>query len=188
MKKLSIILSVMLFSSVLAIGQEKGKEKDEMLFDKTSHDFGQLAYASDGSVVFKFRNNSKDPIALTNVKSSCGCTVPTWSREPIKPGESSEILVKYNTNLPGSFNKTIQVFSTAKNSPVRLSIRGNVKPIDKAMGQTQGAVSDESASKTGKVSQDQGNTFPLTKGARLKESGNLKKHDLKTIEAQRKKK
>lgn len=191
MKKLSVLFSVLLISSIMAFSQDKGKGKEEMLFDKTSHDFGDLAYGSDGTVVFKFRNNSKQPMALTNVKSSCGCTVPTWSREPIKPGESSDIIVKYNTNIPGTFNKTIQVFSSANNSPVRLSIMGSVAQAVKTgspEGQKQAQMNEEEA-KAGQLSNlnNQGtNTFPQTKAARLKQSGKMTENPVKKVEAEKK--
>jgi hypothetical protein len=189
MKRTAILILLIFTSSILAIGQNKAKKDVDMEFEQADHDFGTLAYASDGSCVFKFKNNSKKPIAITNVKSSCGCTAPTWSKEPIQPGQSGSIKVVYNTNIPGSFNKTVQVFSTAENSPVRLSIRGNVTPKDKIVngvnvarteGQNgqmiQGAVSEEKI-------QSQ-NTFPVTKG----QIEGKKTIDPKELEARMKKK
>jgi len=145
----------------------------EMHFDEVSHEFGTMEYASDGSCVFKFKNNSKKPIAITNVKSSCGCTSPSWSKEPIQPGQSGTIDVVYNTNIPGAFNKTIQVFSTAKNSPVRISVRGTVKAkqktVDgKSVSRTVKDPTDEKHRENLKLDGASGNTFPQTKGARKK--------------------
>lgn len=128
MKRILFIISLMFMSSLLLVAQEERKVKSnaEMAFESLSHDYGSLAYAANGAYDFKFTNNSKKPIVITNVKSSCGCTVPSWPKEPIQPGENGKITVKYNTKLAGSFNKTVQVFSTAENSPVKLSIRGKV--------------------------------------------------------------
>jgi len=130
MKKISIILSVLLIVSSVSFAQ-KGKKKknmDEMQFAQESHDYGTMENGADGTYKFSFKNTSSKPLVITNVKSSCGCTAPTWSKEPIQPGRSGSITVKYNTNLPGLFNKTVQVFSSAKNSPVRLTIKGKVLP------------------------------------------------------------
>ena len=121
-------------SSVVLFAQQenKSKSKDEMAFQTLSHDYGSIVYGADGTYKFVFTNNAKKPLVITNVKSSCGCTVPSWPKEPIQPGEKGSITVKYNTKIPGTFNKSVQVFSTAENSPVKLSIRGkvNARPTD----------------------------------------------------------
>jgi len=134
MKRIVFIFSLILMSSVILVAQEESKTnaKAEMAFASLSHDYGSVVYAADGTYDFKFTNNAEKPIVITNVKSSCGCTIPSWPKEPIQPGKTGTITVKYNTKLAGSFNKTVQVFSTAENSPVKLSIRGkvNAKPSD----------------------------------------------------------
>ena len=109
------------------------KEKDEMVFEKTvngetKHDFGSIVYDAEGSVDFVFTNKGSKPLVITNVTSTCGCTVPTWPKEPIEPGEQGAIKVVYNTKLPGTFNKTIVVYSNANNSPIRISVLGKVGP------------------------------------------------------------
>jgi hypothetical protein len=121
-------------SSMVLLAQQERKVKSnaEMSFTSLSHDYGSIVYGADGTYKFQFTNKAEKQIVITNVKSSCGCTIPSWPKEPIQPGKTGSITVKYNTKLPGSFNKTVQVFSTAKNSPVKLSIRGkvNAKPSD----------------------------------------------------------
>lgn len=128
MKRLAIILSSLFIFSVTLFAQEQTKSKptDEMAFETLYHDYGSVVYDADGTYKFVFTNNAKKPLVITNVKSSCGCTVPSWPKEPIQPGEKGSITVKYNTKIPGTFNKSVQVFSTAENSPVKLSIRGKV--------------------------------------------------------------
>ena len=134
MKRLVFFLSLILMSSIVLVAQEERKVKSnaEMSFASLSHDYGSIVYGADGTYNFKFTNKAEKPIVITDVKSSCGCTIPSWPKEPIQPGKTGSITVKYNTKLPGSFNKTVQVFSTAENSPVKLSIRGkvNAKPSD----------------------------------------------------------
>ncbi len=98
----------------------------EIYFENTTHDYGNIKYGSDGLCEFAFKNTGKEPLLLTNVKASCGCTTPTWPKEPIKKGKKGTIVVKYNTKIIGSFTKTIRVYSNAKTSPVTLKITGTV--------------------------------------------------------------
>lgn len=95
-------------------------------FDKTVHDYGQVPYNGDGKCQFTFTNTGKEPLILTNVRSSCGCTVPKWPREPIMPGESEVIHVDYKTNRIGTINKSVTIQSNASNDVVRLRITGTV--------------------------------------------------------------
>jgi len=99
-------------------------------FEKESHDFGKINEA-DGRVttVFNFKNEGMSPLVLSNVRASCGCTTPKWTREPIEPGATGAITVTYNPNgRPGKFSKTITVTSNAKEPTMRLFIKGEVIP------------------------------------------------------------
>lgn len=96
-------------------------------FDKTVHDYGTMQQHADGNCVFKFTNEGKEPLILSNVRSSCGCTVPTWPRQPILPGESDVIKVKYDTKRIGMINKSIHVYSNAKVPTVTLKIKGKIE-------------------------------------------------------------
>ena len=95
-------------------------------FEKVVHDYGTIVQNSDGGCEFKFTNNGKEPLILSRPKSSCGCTVPTWPKQPILPGKSDVIKVTYTTNRVGPFNKTVTVYSNASNNPVKLQIKGKV--------------------------------------------------------------
>lgn len=101
-------------------------------FDKTVHDYGTIYQDADGNCLFTFTNTGKAPLILTNVYSTCGCTVPSWPKEPIMPGKSNVIKVKYNTSRLGAIKKSVTVESNASNGSVRLSIKGNVlmKPTE----------------------------------------------------------
>jgi hypothetical protein len=81
---------------------------------------------SDGTWSFVFKNLGEQAFVINRVRSTCGCTVPDWPREPIEPGASGEIIVKYNTATTGTFLKSVIVYSTAANSPVKLQIKGKV--------------------------------------------------------------
>jgi hypothetical protein len=95
-------------------------------FDSTEHNFGTLPYAGDGTYNFIFRNTGSAPLLLTNVRSSCGCTIPSWPKEPIAAGTTDTIRVSYNTHISGRFSKSISVFSNATATPVILKIKGTV--------------------------------------------------------------
>jgi hypothetical protein len=89
-------------------------------------DYGKIELNADGVRVFKFKNVGKSPLIIKSVKSSCGCTVPKKPTEPIMPGESGEIEVKYATNRPGGFQKMITVLSNASEPAKKLRIKGIV--------------------------------------------------------------
>jgi hypothetical protein len=125
-------MKTVLFSAILLFAvalNGKAQTADTTLvinFASTVHDYGTIEQGSDGSYEFKFTNEGKTPLILSNVRSSCGCTVPSWTKEPVAPGSEGAIKVVYNTNSIGSFSKTITVTSNAKNSQVVLQIKGNV--------------------------------------------------------------
>jgi len=89
--------------------------------------YGNIENASTGLRVFKFTNTGEAPLVITNAKGSCGCTVPSYPKEPIMPGESNEIRVKYDTKRTGAFTKYVTLTTNAKdNASVRLKIYGKV--------------------------------------------------------------
>ena len=95
-------------------------------FEEDVIDYGDIAYNSDGNRVFKFTNIGKTPLIISQVKGSCGCTVPTKPEEPIMPGEVGEIKVKYATNRVGPFSKTVTITSNASEQTKVLRIKGRV--------------------------------------------------------------
>ena len=100
----------------------------EISFETEVMDYGTVEYNGDGLREFVFTNTGKEPLIISRAKGSCGCTVPTWPKEPIMPGESGAIKVKYSTNRPGRFTKTVTISSNAKTPSKRLTIKGTVKP------------------------------------------------------------
>lgn len=120
---------IMFLALVTVQAQDKpATPQDSIVFENTTHDYGTIVQGSDGSFEFKFTNKGKAPIVLNDVKASCGCTVPEWTRTPVAPGEKGTIKVTYNTNNQGAFTKSITVNSSAKNSPLVLMIKGTVTP------------------------------------------------------------
>lgn len=98
----------------------------EITFEKLEHDYGEVKQNGNGVCEFKYTNTGSVPLILIKVRSSCGCTVPKWSKEPLMPGQSASITVKYNTSSVGPINKSITVESNASNPRVRLLIKGKV--------------------------------------------------------------
>jgi len=133
MKKIGILIIFVFFAFQIQAQQTTKKASEATLkFMETNHDFGKILYRSKGTHEFKFVNAGKEPILLSRPRSSCGCTVPTWPKAPILPGDSGTIHVAYNTNILGEFNKTVTVYSSAS-KPVVLHIHGKVIPSPKPM-------------------------------------------------------
>lgn len=89
-------------------------------------DYGTITQNSDGTRLFTFTNTGDAPLLITNVKTSCGCTVPSYSKAPILPGESGQLNIKYDTKRLGAFNKTVTVTSNAEGGNKILKIKGNI--------------------------------------------------------------
>lgn len=122
MKKYSLLL-LCLTVTLFAMSQ-----KPVISFEKTAHDFGKVN-ESDGKItnVFDFKNVGNSPLVINRVQASCGCTTPTWTKEPIEPGKKGSITVTYNPQgRPGAFTKTITVYSNAVEEQMILTIRGEV--------------------------------------------------------------
>jgi hypothetical protein len=130
MKKLSAVLGIFLFFAVAVNAQESSKAETaggaEMTFDSEVVDYGTIAQNADGLRTFTFTNTGNAPLIISNAKGSCGCTVPTWPKQPINPGEKGEIKVKYATNRVGPINKSVTVMSNAATPSKVLRIKGNV--------------------------------------------------------------
>lgn len=129
MKKLTLFALMLMASVLVTLAQNKA----EVTFSKTTHDFG--TFSEDNPVVtytFKFKNTGDAPLVIHQAVASCGCTVPEFTKEPIKPGSEGNIKVTYNGEgrFPGKFRKTITIHSNAENELVRLYIKGEMTPKD----------------------------------------------------------
>lgn len=114
--------------------KNKKVKEPEITFETLVHDYGNIMQGDNGTCEFVFKNTGKADLLLTNCRSSCGCTVPEWPKDPIAPGKKATIKVKYNTQRVGAINKSITVESNAVNNRVVLNIKGNVsaKPVEAA--------------------------------------------------------
>lgn len=120
MKKLALI------ALVAFIGFAAQAQQAKISFKEDTVDYGNIAKGSDGVRVFEFTNTGDAPLIISDVKSSCGCTVPKKPEGPIAPGASSSIQVKYDTNRVGPIRKTVTVYSNASEPMVALKIKGEV--------------------------------------------------------------
>ena len=124
MKKYSFLV-ICFFFSLLAFSQNAIISFDELTYDfgKVNEENGKISH------VFNFTNKGKTPLVITKVQASCGCTTPTWTKEPIEPGKKGTITVIYNPEgRPGVFNKSITVGSNASEEQLNLIIKGDVIP------------------------------------------------------------
>lgn len=129
----TIILNIamtcgLLFGSFSLFAQEV-TNGPQIFAEKETHDFGDIAHQGNGNYTFTVKNTGNQPLIIDQVKPSCSCSVSDWNKEPIPPGETTEIKVKYDTNRVGPINKSFTVISNAVNAPtMMLKIKGTVLP------------------------------------------------------------
>lgn len=142
MKKLILSL-IVLFSVTLVMGQESPKEESKetvkaeadnrpgprMKFNEEKFEFGDIHQGDQVEHVFEFENSGTAPLILTNVRSTCGCTIPKWPREPIPPGQKSKITVKFNSSgKMGKVTKVVKITSNAVDPINQVVITTNILP------------------------------------------------------------
>ena len=122
MKKLIVLFTMILGVSLATQAQTKPAD---FKFDKESHDFGKVTLGKPVSVDFKFTNTGEEPLIISKVETSCGCTVPEYTQTPVKKGESGVIKVTYSpAGAPMPFSKIVTITSNAKTSTKVLYIKG----------------------------------------------------------------
>ncbi|SMO66127.1 Protein of unknown function [Saccharicrinis carchari] len=131
MKKIILFTFAMLWATV-SWGQHT---KPSFSFAETIFDFGAIKEeAGKVSHSFTFTNTGSLPLVIHNVRASCGCTSPEWSKKPIVPGGKGFVKVTFDpANRPGNFNKTITVTANTENANTVLRITGNVSPRPKTL-------------------------------------------------------
>jgi hypothetical protein len=126
-----IILSALVFAA-LFVNAQAATNNSKLKFNTLEHDFGNQPQGKPVTFEFEFINtDTKDAIVLEDVKASCGCTTPTWTKEPVMPGKKGVIKAQYNMARDGAFRKSITV-NTKNGETITLYISGN------AVAQKQG--------------------------------------------------
>lgn len=130
MKRLLFTLGLVTYFCALAAQSSAGAN---IKFDFNTYDYDTIEKGSDGYCTFTFRNVGSEPLVITSASSSCGCTTPEYSKKPVMPGKTGVVRVRYNTELVGSFRKTIVVKSNAANAPIKvLKVKGYVREKKRA--------------------------------------------------------
>lgn len=134
----AFIMVALLASGVVAqqTAEQNAAEKQEtevvdgpvMNLESMTVDYGEIEQGSDPLRTVAFTNTGNEPLLITNARGSCGCTVPTWPREPIPPGESAEIEIRYDTKRLGAINKTVKLTVNDAQGTYVLRVKGNIKP------------------------------------------------------------
>jgi len=132
MKKALFVFLIVLLIPFIVKAQLQGPN---ISFETITHDFGKInEQAGPVTYQFKFSNTGSQPLIIQNVKASCGCTSPEWSRQPILPGESGFVAATYNpANRPGPFQKTIEVTANTAEPKIILVISGDVTPTPRSI-------------------------------------------------------
>jgi hypothetical protein len=121
---------VLLVIGLLTFGVQAQDKVAKIEFSEDTIDYGLIEKGSDGVRVFEFTNTGEAPLIITKVSSSCGCTIPKKPEDPILPGKTGEIQVKYDTKRVGPIRKAITVISNADTPTIILKIKGEVKGVD----------------------------------------------------------
>lgn len=100
-------------------------------------DYGKIKQNANGERVVQFKNTGDKPLIISNVQSTCGCTVPSWPKDPIMPGKKGEVKIVYNTKNAGTINKTITINSNDPKTPaLAVHVTGMVEPVQTATATT----------------------------------------------------
>ncbi|MBN4073028.1 DUF1573 domain-containing protein [Crocinitomix catalasitica] len=129
MKTISLLLAGALSLSFVLNNEPTyipSEKKTWMKFETTVQEKNFLK-GEDASFHFWFENQGTDPLIVSKVKASCGCTVPEWPREPVMPSQKAEITLKYDSNKVGPFDKTVRVYYNGSTEPLSLTIKGVIE-------------------------------------------------------------
>ena len=126
-KLLSVFAAIALFATV-SFAQDASGNGPVMKFQETEVDYGEILQGGEPLRTFSFTNTGNEPLIISNAKGSCGCTVPSYPKDPILPGETAKIEVRYDTNRIGPFQKTITLTTNEATPTHTLKIKGKVNP------------------------------------------------------------
>jgi hypothetical protein len=124
MRQLFILLTLLVSSNFLFAEPPVGNTSSKIKFAKVEHDFGNQPQGKPVTYEFEFTNEGTEALLLENVKASCGCTTPTWTKEPVMPKKTGSIKAQYNMAREGAFRKSITV-TTKDGENITLYISGN---------------------------------------------------------------
>lgn len=133
--KNTVLITILILITSIAFAQtnlnkdpEQTSKSISIVFKSQVYDFGTIEYKEEATGEFIFKNVSKKPVILTNVRASCGCTGTDWPREEIKRRKKESIFVTYDTKRVGKFHKNVYVYVDGNKNPIQLEIKGEVLP------------------------------------------------------------
>ncbi len=108
---------------------EAQNEGAKITFENTTHNFGDVSQGDKVTHTFKFKNSGNQPLIISNVLATCGCTATKWTKEPVKPGESGQITVEFDSSgRSGKQNKVVTIISNTANPQTRINVVVNILP------------------------------------------------------------
>jgi hypothetical protein len=124
------IMKVFFSALVLLVGMTTVSfaQKGVLKFKEETRKFGKVPQGVPVTNEFVFTNTGTDPVVISNVAASCGCTTPTWTKDPVLPGKTGSIKATFNAATPGLFNKSITVSSNTEGGTINLYLNGEVVP------------------------------------------------------------
>ncbi|MEL6122149.1 MAG: DUF1573 domain-containing protein [Bacteroidota bacterium] len=136
MKKLNILFYAFVLIGINGIISAQAQADDTaveevmdgpiMEFKSLTVDYGTIEQNSEPLRVAEFTNTGTKPLVIKNARGSCGCTVPDWPKEPIMPGQTAEIQIRYDTNRLGKINKTVTITTNEEGAPKVLKVVGTI--------------------------------------------------------------
>lgn len=124
--KLNAFYSALIICLTLSVFTAQAQSNGEFKFEKETHDFGKITQGTPVSYEFIFENSGTEPIIISKVESTCGCTVPEFTKTPVKPGEKGSIKVTFDAAQATPFSKMVSIRSNAKTPVKALYIKGTV--------------------------------------------------------------
>ncbi len=120
MKRFTLIIGLLMVACLSVMSQAR------VTFDKKTHNFGLILWKTPVTATFQVKNEGDKPLVISNVTTSCGCTVAEWTKTPIAPGATGVVSSTFDAKALGRFQKSIGIYSNASDRPIYLSIRGEV--------------------------------------------------------------
>lgn len=136
MKQLLGILAIVLVAMLQVSAQTTPATTSgaKLTLDSDVVDYGTIDQGGEPLRVVKFKNTGTEPLIISGAKGSCGCTVPNWPKEPIMPGESSQIEIRYDTKRVGAINKTVTVTSNDPSGNKTIRVIGTINAVAEQPG------------------------------------------------------
>ncbi|OIN60147.1 DUF1573 domain-containing protein [Arsenicibacter rosenii] len=121
-----------LFVAMFVLVAVSYAQKGTLKFTKETHDFGKVEQGKPVTYVFTFKNTGTDPVVISDAQASCGCTKPSWTKEPVMPGKTGTVSATYNAAAMGPFNKSVTVMSNGETPNIVLYLKGEVVSKEEA--------------------------------------------------------